>query len=64
MIHIVQGFNIVNKAEVDVFMEFSFFSYDPAEVGKLLSGFFIFILCLLELVLSHSLFFFLSFIET
>ena len=57
VIHIVKGFNIVNKAEVDVFLEFSSFLYDPVEVGKLPSGSFNFILCLLELVLSHSLFF-------
>ena len=29
MIHTVKGFNIVNEAEVDVFLEFSCFFYDP-----------------------------------
>ena len=33
-----QRFNIVNKAEVDVFLEFSFFFYDPADAGNLISG--------------------------
>ena len=39
MIHIVKGFGIVNKAEVDVFLEFSCFFYDPTDVGNLISGF-------------------------
>ena len=38
VIHIVKGFGIVNKAEVDVFLEFSCFFDDPADVGHLLSG--------------------------
>ena len=38
MIHIVKGFGIVNKAEVDVFLEFSCFFDDPADVGNLISG--------------------------
>ena len=33
VIHIVKGFRVVNKAEVDVFLEFSCFFYDPTEVG-------------------------------
>ena len=37
MIHIVKGFGIVNKAEVD-FLELSCFSDDPADVGNLISG--------------------------
>ena len=36
--HTVKGFGIVNKAEVDVFLEFSFFFDDPADVGNLISG--------------------------
>ena len=32
VIHTVEDFSIVNKAEVDVFLEFSFFFYDPADV--------------------------------
>ena len=38
VIHTVKGFGIVNKAEVDVFMELSCFFDDPADVGKLVSG--------------------------
>ena len=37
--HIVQGFGIVNKAEIDVFLERSCFLNDPADVGNLVSGF-------------------------
>ena len=37
MIHIVKGFSIVNEAEVDVFLEFSCFFYDPMNVGNLIS---------------------------
>ena len=36
LIHTVKGFGIVNKAEIDVFLELSF--YDPADVGNLISG--------------------------
>ena len=38
MIHTVKGFGIVNKAEIDVFLEFSCFFNDPADVGNLISG--------------------------
>ena len=38
MIHTVKGFGVVNEAEVDVFLEFSCFFYDPADVVSLLSG--------------------------
>ena len=38
VIHIVKGFDIVNKAERDVFLEFSCFFDDPANVSKLISG--------------------------
>ena len=37
VIHTVKGFGIVNKAEIDVFLEFSCFSDDPADVGSLIS---------------------------
>ena len=37
VIHTAKGFGIVNKAEVDVFLEFSCFFYDPADVGNLIS---------------------------
>ena len=43
VIHIVKGFRVVNKAEVDVFLEFSCFFYDPTDVGNLISGFSIFL---------------------
>ena len=36
--HTVKGFGIVNKAEIDVFLELSRFFDDPADVGKLTSG--------------------------
>ena len=38
VIHIVKGFGLVNKAEVDVFLEFSCFFYNPMDVGNLISG--------------------------
>ena len=38
VIHTVKGFGIVNKAEMDVFMELSCFFHDPADVGNLISG--------------------------
>ena len=38
VIHIVKGFGIVNKAEIDVFLEFSWFFDDSAEVVNLISG--------------------------
>ena len=39
VIHTVKGFGIVNKAEIDVFLELSSFFDDPANVGNLISGF-------------------------
>ena len=39
VIHTVKGFGVVNKAEVDVFLELSCFFNDPADVGNLISGF-------------------------
>ena len=38
VIHTVKGSGIVHEAEVDVFPEFPFFLYDPANVGNLMSG--------------------------
>ena len=38
VIHTVKGFGIVNKAEVDVFLELSCFFEYPADVGHLISG--------------------------
>ena len=37
VIHTVKGFRIVNEAEVDIFLEFSRFFYDPVDVGNLIS---------------------------
>ena len=42
MIHTVKGFGIVNKAEIDVFLELSCFLDDLADVGILISGSFAF----------------------
>ena len=42
MSHTVKGFGIVNKAEVDVFLELSCFFDDPDDVGNLISGSFAF----------------------
>ena len=38
VIHIVKGIGVVNKAEVDVFLEFSSFFDDPTDVGNLICG--------------------------
>ena len=38
VIHTVKGFGIVNKAEIDVFLELSCFFHDPADVGNLIPG--------------------------
>ena len=38
MNHIVKGFGVVNKVEVDVFLQLSCFFYDPMDVGNLISG--------------------------
>ena len=37
VIHIVKGFGIVNKTEIDVFLELSCFFHNPADVGNLIS---------------------------
>ena len=38
VIHTVKAFGIVNKAEIDVFLELSCFFNDPVDVGNLISG--------------------------
>ena len=38
VMHTVEDFGIVNKAEIDVFLELSCFFNDPADVGNLISG--------------------------
>ena len=42
VIHTVKVFGVVNKAEIDIFLELSCFFDDPADVGNLISGFFVF----------------------
>ena len=37
VIHTVKGFGIVNKAEIDVFLELSCFFHDPSDVGNLMN---------------------------
>ena len=39
VIQTVKGFGVVSKAEVDIFLELSFFFYDPTDVGNLISAF-------------------------
>ena len=48
VIHTIKGFGIVNKAEVDVFLELSCFFDDATGVGNLISG-----SCLFEIQLEH-----------
>ena len=38
VVYTVKGFGLVNKAEVDVFLELSCFFNDPEDVGNLISG--------------------------
>ena len=38
VIHTVKGFSIVSEAEVDIFLEFSCFFYDPTDVSNFISG--------------------------
>ena len=38
VIHTVKGFGVINKAEVDLFLELSCFFYDLTDVGNLISG--------------------------
>jgi len=38
VVHTIKGFGIVNKAEIDVFLELACFFHDPADVGNLISG--------------------------
>ena len=39
VIHTVKGLSVVNKAKVDIFLEFFCFLYDPKNAGNLISGF-------------------------
>ena len=38
MIHTVKGFGVVNKGEIDVFLELSSFFYDPTDISNSISG--------------------------
>ena len=38
VIHTIEGFGLVNKAEIDVFLKLSWFFNDPADIGNLISG--------------------------
>ena len=38
VVHTIKGFGIVNKADVDIFLELSCFFDDPMDVGNLISG--------------------------
>ena len=38
VIHTVKGFSVVKEAEIDIFLEFCCFFYDPVNVGNLISG--------------------------
>ena len=49
VIHPVKGFGIVNKAEIDDFLELSCFFYDPTDVGNLISGSFAFSKTILDI---------------
>ena len=54
VIHTVKGFGIVNKAEIDVFLELSCFFNDPADVGSLILWFVCLFLNQLEHLEVHS----------
>ena len=49
VIHTIKGFGAVIQAELDVYLEFSCFFYDPADVGYLISGSFVFSKSILNL---------------
>ena len=38
VIHTVKGFGVVNKPEIDLFLELSYFFDDPEDIGNLISG--------------------------
>ena len=62
VIHTVKGFGVVNKAEIDVFLELSCFFDDTVDVGSLISGYFAFYksslniwLLMVHVLLKHGL---------
>ena len=56
MIHRVKDFSVVNEAEVDVFLEFLCFFYDPMDVGNSVSGSSAFLELTLKKVSSYLMF--------
>ena len=54
VIHTVKGFSVVNEAEVDVFLLFFCFFYDPTDIDNLISGFSAFSSFQLEHLEVHS----------
>ena len=38
VVHTVKGFTIISEVDVDVFLEYAWFPYDPMDVGNLISG--------------------------
>ena len=54
VIHTVKGFGIVNKAEIDAFLELSCIFDDPSDVGNLISGFSAFSKTSLKLVFAEA----------
>ena len=53
VVHIVEGFGIANKAEIDVFLELSCSFDDPEDIGNLISGSSAFSKPHLEVLSSH-----------
>ena len=54
LIHTLKGFSVVNEAEIDGFLEFSCFFYDPMDVGKLILLLFETQLLYLKVLGSHT----------
>ena len=53
VIHTVKSFDIVSKAEIDVFLELSCFFDDPSDVGNLISGSFAFSKAILNIMVQE-----------
>ena len=54
MIHMIKSFSLVSKAEVDVFLEFSYFFNDPTDVGNFTSVLFSVLLFILLLYMGYK----------
>ena len=61
VIHIVKGFGVVNKAEVDVFLEPSCLFYDPMDIGNLASGSLLFLNPAWTILYNERIFHYVSF---